>query len=162
MFGFFNKGKKTQKFEMVAPISGECIPIDKVPDEAFSSKMLGDGVAIIPSNGVLVSPFDCTVSQIFDTKHAYVLKSEFDLDVLIHIGIDTVKLNGEGFENKVSASQKLSKGDVISNFDLDFLSKNGCPLHTPIIFTNMEKFKIEFNYGSMVHGQTVLCYISKI
>ena len=112
MFNFFKKGE-----EIFAPMSGECVSIERVPDETFSKRMVGDGVAIIPSEGRVVAPLNCTVIQLFETKHAYVLKAECGFEILIHVGIDTVNLKGEGFESYVSVSQKLSKGDMIANVD---------------------------------------------
>ena len=89
MFNFF-KNKKRK--EILSPLSGECVPLEKVPDEAFSQKMIGDGVAIIPSSGHLVSPVDGTIIQVFDTKHAYTLKSDDGVEILIHVGIDIRKI----------------------------------------------------------------------
>ena len=153
MFDIFKKKK-----EIVAPLSGESVPLEKVPDEAFSQKMIGDGISIIPSDGHLVSLFDGMVVRVFDTKHAYVLKSDDGIEVLIHIGIDTVKLNGEGFDNRVSNGQKVKKGDLLSIIDFDFISKQGLPIFTPVIFTNMDQFNMKFNFGSLTRGETPISY----
>ena len=153
MFGFFKKKK-----EILAPLSGECVPLEKVPDEVFSQKMLGDGVSIIPSDGRLVSPFDGVVIQVFDTKHAYTMKSDDGVEILIHIGIDTVKLNGEGFNNKVSNEQHLKKGELISEIDFKFISDKKFPIFTPIIFTNLDDFKMDFNFGTVEAGKTPISY----
>lgn len=153
MFNFFKKGE-----EIFAPMSGECVSIERVPDETFSKRMVGDGVAIIPSEGRVVAPLNCTVIQLFETKHAYILKAECGFEILIHVGIDTVNLKGEGFESYVSVSQKLSKGDMIANVDLDRISINEHSIYTPIIFMNAEKFKFEFKYGPVVSGRTPISY----
>ena len=155
MFNFF-KNKKRK--EILSPLSGECVPLEKVPDEAFSQKMIGDGVAIIPSSGHLVSPVDGTIIQVFDTKHAYTLKSDDGVEILIHIGIDTVKLNGEGFDCKVANGQHLKKGDLISEIDFKFISDKKLSTFTPIIFTNMDNFKMEFNFGTVESGKTPISY----
>ena len=153
MFGIFKKKK-----EIVAPLSGESVPLEKVPDEAFSQKMVGDGLAIIPSDGYLVSPFEGTVIQVFDTKHAYILKSNDGVEILIHIGINTVKLNGQGFENKVSNNQKVKKGDLLSIVDFNFISKQRLSTFTPIIFTNIEQFNMKFNFTQLNCGKTPISY----
>lgn len=153
MFGFFSKKK-----EILAPLSGECVPLEEVPDEAFSKKMVGDGVAIIPSDGHLVSPVDGTIIHIFDTKHAYTLKSDDGVEILIHIGIDTVKLNGEGFNCKVANGQHLKKGDLISEIDFKLISDKKFSTYSPIIFTNVDNFKMKFNFGPVESGKTPISY----
>ena len=149
MFSFFKKENK-----VFSPMSGKCVSLEEVPDEAFSQKLLGDGVALIPSDGKIVAPFDCVVEQVFDTHHAYVLKGAENLEVLLHIGINTVELKGQGFENKVEVGQDLSVGDLISYVDIDFISSKGYALHTPLIFTNNENFKFDFKFGEVKAGLT--------
>ena len=157
MFGFFNKKNK-----ILSPFTGECVPLEKVPDEAFSQKLLGDGVSIVPCDGKLVSPVDCVVDQIFDTLHAYVLKTNDNLEILIHIGINTVELKGKGFDNKVSQGQKLTKGELISVVDIDYIKREGYSLYTPIIFTNHENFDFDFKFGKVEAGVTeIVSYKSK-
>ena len=120
--------------------------------------MIGDGVAIIPSDDSLLSPFDGTVVKVFDTKHAYILKSNDGVEILIHIGIDTVSLNGKGFENKVSNGQCIKKGNLISKIDFKFISDKKLSTFTPIIFTNMDNFKMEFKFGHVRSGETPISY----
>lgn len=157
MFGFFNKKNK-----ILSPFTGECISLEKVPDDAFSQKLLGDGVAVVPNDGRLVAPTNCTVDQIFDTLHAYVLKTSDNLEILIHIGINTVELKGKGFDNKVSQGQKLNPGDLISVIDIDYIKREGYSLYTPIIFTNHDNFNLEFKFGTVEAGATeIVSYKSK-
>lgn len=157
MFKLFNKTNK-----ILAPLSGECVDLIKVPDEAFSQKLLGEGVSIVPSDGRLVAPFDCSIEQIFDSLHAYVLKSNDGLELLIHVGIETVNLKGQGFDSKVKLNQKLKAGDLISNIDIDFISSKGYSLHTPIVIMNHENFKFNFKFGKVIANVTdIIEYKSK-
>ena len=157
MFNFFGK-----KSKILSPFSGECVPLEKVPDEAFSQKLLGEGVAIIPSDGRLVSPVDCVVDQIFDTLHAYVLKTSDNLEILIHIGINTVDLKGDGFDNKVSQGQKLKCGDLISLVDINYISEKGYQIYTPIVFTNSKDFNFDLKFGKVEAGVTeIVSYKAK-
>ena len=157
MFGLIKK-----KHKLLSPFSGKCVPLNEVPDEAFAQKLLGDGIAIIPSDGKLVSPVDCTVEQVFDTKHAYSLKDSNGLEILIHIGINTVELNGEGFDNRVTNTKQVKSGDLLSNVDLKFISEKGYSIYTPVVFINHDKFNFEFNFGPVVAGKSeIAIYESK-
>ncbi|GGA84459.1 PTS system trehalose-specific EIIBC component [Ornithinibacillus halotolerans] len=133
---------KDNQYEQLiyAPISGDVIPLNKVPDPTFAEKMMGDGIAIEPSEGKVVAPFDGEVIQIFPTKHAIGLKSDLGLELLIHIGIETVGLKGEGFETHIEAGQRVNAGDVLVTFDLEFIRKRAKSLITPIIVTNGNEF----------------------
>lgn len=138
MFGFF--GKKDEKY-LVAVQTGKVISIRKVPDEVFSEKILGDGVAIIPSEDDVVSPVDGEIVQIAETGHAFCIRSEDGVEILIHIGIDTVNLKGEGFESFVSVGQKVKAGDLIGKADIKLIEKRGYPTHTVVLVTNMNDLK---------------------
>ncbi|WP_010098156.1 PTS system trehalose-specific EIIBC component [Ornithinibacillus scapharcae] len=124
-----------------SPLSGKIIALEKVPDPTFSEKMMGDGIAIEPIDGVVVAPFDGEVIQVFPTKHAIGLKGESGIEVLIHIGLETVSLNGEGFETYVSAGDKIKAGDKLVTFDVDFIRKNAKSIVTPIVITNGDQFE---------------------
>ena len=123
-----------------APIAGEVVALSEVADGVFSEGMLGQGVAIKPSKGEIVAPFDGTVAMVYPTKHAIAFVNAEGVELLIHIGIDTVKLNGEPYEIKVSAGTQVKKGDVIGSFDIAAIEKAGYPVITPVIVTNMDKF----------------------
>lgn len=123
--------------EIINPIEGEIIPITEVPDQVFSGKMMGDGFAIIPSEGTVVSPVDGEIVNVFPTKHAIGILSKGGKEILIHIGIDTVKLNGEGFEVLVAQGDKVTKGQQLVKVDLHFIRENAPSTITPIVFTNL-------------------------
>lgn len=123
-----------------APISGKIVPLEKVPDPTFAEKMMGDGIAIEPTEGKVVAPFDGEVIQIFPTKHAIGMVSSLGVEVLIHIGLETVELNGEGFETHVKAGDKLTVGDILVTFDVDLIHKKAKSTVTPIVITNGEQF----------------------
>jgi glucose PTS system EIICBA or EIICB component len=121
----------------VSPITGEIKPITEVPDQVFSGKMMGDGFAIVPTEGTIVSPVNGKVINLFPTKHALGLLSDSGREVLIHVGIDTVKLKGEGFEALVSEGDRVEAGQPLLNVDLEFIKSNAPSTITPIVFTNL-------------------------
>ena len=126
---------------IVAPIEGKAVSLEEVGDGVFSEGILGKGVAIEPSVGRAVSPVNGTVSTVFDTKHAIGLTSDDGAEVLIHIGLDTVKLNGEYFKTHVKAGEKVKAGDLLVEFDIDAIKKAGYPTITPIIITNTDNYE---------------------
>ena len=123
-----------------APVSGICIPLSEVNDAVFSQKILGDGAAIIPSEGKVYAPVNGTVSTVFDTKHAIGLLSEDGVELLIHIGIDTVNLEGKYFTAHVESGQKIKKGDLLVSFDQEMIRKAGYDTVTPVLITNTAEF----------------------
>lgn len=123
--------------EIYAPGTGHIIPLSEVPDKVFSEKMMGDGVGFVPEKGEIVAPFDGIVKTIFPTKHAIGLESETGVEVLIHIGIDTVKLNGEGFESLVNADEPVTQGQPLMKINLAYLKEHAPSTVTPIIITNL-------------------------
>ena len=125
---------------IVAPIEGNAIDLSEVGDGVFSEGILGKGVAIQPSVGRAVSPVNGTVSTVFDTKHAVGLTSDDGAEVLIHIGIDTVKLNGEHFNAHVKPGDKVKAGDLLVEFDIEKIKEAGYPTVTPVIVTNTDSY----------------------
>lgn len=121
-----------------SPLSGKVIPLEEVPDDAFAGKVLGDGIAIEPSEGKVFAPFDGTVETLFDTKHAIGLSGKDGLEVLIHVGIDTVSLNGNGFTAHIKDGDTIRKGDLLLEFDMDYIKSQGLNTVTPVLITNME------------------------
>lgn len=121
----------------VAPLSGEMKLISETPDETFSQKMMGDGVVIFPTEGTVVSPCDGVVKMIFPTKHAIGIESKEGVEILIHVGIDTVMLDGKGFECFVKEGETVSKGQLLLNFDLNFVKENAKSDATVVVFTNL-------------------------
>lgn len=129
------------------PIGGEVVELEKVPDETFSGKLLGDGFAIIPSENKVYAPANGEVSVLFPTKHAIVIVTEEGLEVLVHIGIDTVNLNGDGFTAHVAQGDKVKKGDLLVTFDAEVVEKKAKSLISPVVITNMqevEKLTVDF------------------
>ncbi|MGK0045346.1 glucose PTS transporter subunit IIA, partial [Staphylococcus aureus] len=124
--------------DIYAPGVGQIIPLSEVPDQVFAGKMMGDGIGFIPEKGEIVAPFDGTVKTIFPTKHAIGLESESGVEVLIHIGIDTVKLNGEGFESLINVDEKVTQGQPLMKVNLAYLKAHAPSIVTPMIITNLE------------------------
>ncbi|HBG9341110.1 TPA: PTS transporter subunit IIABC [Staphylococcus aureus] len=133
-----------------APLTGEVTPLSEVPDQVFSEKMMGDGIAIKPSQGEVRAPFNGKIQMIFPTKHAIGLVSDSGLELLIHIGLDTVKLNGEGFTLHVEEGQEVKQGDLLINFDLDCIRNHAKSDITPIIVTQGNITNLDFKQGE--HG----------
>lgn len=139
-----------------SPLSGLVIPLSVVPDEVFSKKMVGDGVAIDPIDSVLVSPVDGVVEFIHPAGHAVTLKTADQIEILIHIGIDTVNLKGEGFKSRVSAGQKVKIGDCLIEFDLDFIATQAQSAMTLVLVTQNEKYNFNFpNDHQILSGKTL-------
>jgi PTS system D-glucosamine-specific IIC component len=138
-----NEIKKQNQMEqetmIYTPISGNVLELSELGDGVFSEEMLGKGFAVDPTEGKVVAPFDCKVETIFDTKHAIGLSSDH-VQLLIHIGIDTVQLNGKGFDIKVQEGDNLKKGDVIGYFDIKAIIDSGYRVVTPVIITNTDDF----------------------
>lgn len=122
--------------EIKAVANGEAIPVSDVPDEVFASKALGDGVAVIVTDGKVYAPADGEISMVADTLHAYGISTEDGLELLVHIGINTVELNGEGFTPKVKEGDKVRAGQLLCEVDMAFMKEKGYPMHTPILMTN--------------------------
>lgn len=142
---------------VAAPVNGTCIPLSEVNDAVFSQKILGDGVAIIPSEGKVYAPVNGTVSTVFDTKHAIGLLSEDGVELLIHIGIDTVNLEGKHFTAHVESGQKIKQGDLLVSFDQEQIQKDGYDTVTPILITNTAEFhSIHMNASGNVKVGDVL------
>ena len=122
-----------KKFKLLAPVEGKVIPIDQVPDPVFSQKMLGDGVAIIPKDGKIYSPIDGTVTNVMDSLHAYSFISDDGVEMIVHFGLETVALNGEGFTAHVKEGDKVKAGDLVCEVDLTFLIEKGIETTTPVV-----------------------------
>lgn len=128
-------------FKVDAPVAGQLVDIKTVSDAVFSSGMMGEGVAIEPSGHEIIAPADGEITVAYATKHAYGLKTADGVEVLIHIGIDTVNLAGKGFESQVVQGQQVKKGDVLGIFDKQVISDAGYPVTTMVIVTNTKTFK---------------------
>ena len=119
-----------------APIEGEAIALSEVNDPTFGEEILGKGVAIIPSVGKVVAPVDGTIEMVFDTKHAISMRSESGIEILIHVGLDTVTLKGEPFEAHVAAGDKVKAGDLLLDFDIEAIKAAGLETVAPMVICN--------------------------
>ena len=155
MFGFFKK--KEEPFQVVACVDGKCIPISEVKDEVFSQKMMGDGFAIIPTGDMIVSPVSGNIETIFPTKHALGIKTSNGVEIILHIGIDTVNLNGEGFTALVKENTKVQAGQPLIQIDAKFIQEKGYDLTTMTIFTAGYDKEIQLScYNKEVKAKDIL------
>lgn len=146
-----NEVVKGTALDICAPVEGEIKPLSAVNDPTFAQEIMGKGVAIYPSNGTFVSPVKGTIQMIFDTKHAIGIKSEEGVEILIHVGLDTVNLKGEHFETLVNVHDKVEIGTPLLKVDLEAIQKAGYDIITPMIITNT----IEYNdIISLTEGNT--------
>lgn len=141
---FFKRKKKNEAVEVKAFFQGTALPLEKVNDPIFADKVMGDGVAIEPQDGTLYAPVSGTVATIFDTKHAIGYKLDNGADVLMHIGMDTVELEGKGFDLDISVGDKVQAGQLIGKIDLSYIKSQGKEVTTPVLLTTMDEYKIEF------------------
>lgn len=132
---FGKKGKLKEEI-VKAPISGVICQLEEVPDPVFAGKMVGEGIAIEPSEGLVVAPFDGEVVQLFPTLHAVGLRNKSGLEILIHIGLETVSLEGEGFEAFVKQGDHVKVGDKLIAFDIATIKEKASSTITPVILTN--------------------------
>jgi len=134
------RGEGVTAVSLVAPITGEVVALDSVPDEAFASKAVGDGVAIKPRGKTVVSPAAGTIVKIFNTNHAFCLETEKGAEIVVHIGIDTVALNGQGFKRLVEEGAEVVAGQPVLELDLDFLNANARSMISPVVVSNIDDF----------------------
>ncbi len=141
---FFKRKKKNEAVEVKAFFQGTALPLEQVKDPLFADKIMGDGAAIEPQDGTLYAPVSGTVATIFDTKHAIGYKLDNGADVLMHIGMDTVELEGKGFDLDISVGDKVQAGQLIGKIDLSYIKSQGKEVTTPVLLTTMDEYKIEF------------------
>src|SRR5699024_7236811 len=128
----------TGKVRIPCPVKGEIIPLSEVRDNTFASGILGEGCAVIPSEGKVFAPFDGVCENIFDTLHALGLKSDQGVEMLIHVGLETVTLNGAPFKAHIGNGERFRKGELLLEFDIEAIQKAGCEIQTPVLITNAE------------------------
>lgn len=151
---------KNKKNYLYAVADGEIIPIEKVNDQVFSKKTMGDGVGINFTNNLICSPADGVITMIFPTLHAFGIKCENGLEVLVHIGIDTVALNGKGFKKLVNVNTKIKRGTPIIEVDRDYLLTNKYEMVVLVIVTNHQGEKLHFiDKGYVKSRKTVIMEI---
>ena len=150
---FFSKKENA----LVAVATGRSVPLSEVPDEAFASGILGVGFAVSPTDGTIHSPVSGRIESIADSLHAYTLLSDDGLDVLVHIGIDTVELKGEGFTPHTKEGAAIRAGDPLADADLKLISDRGFSTVTAVLITNHEKIEItEQRYGEVTGGRDAI------
>ena len=159
---FGSKDKKAVDVEIYAPLSGEIVNIEDVPDVVFSEKIVGDGIAIRPTGNKLVAPVDGVVGKIFETNHAFSMESKEGVELFVHFGIDTVELKGEGFTRIAEEGQTVKVGEPIIKFDLATLEAKAKSVLTPVVISNMDEIaNLEKRSGSVVEGETVVLTLTK-
>ena len=136
----FGKKEEINPNHVYAPMAGEAVDISQVPDPTFSSGMMGNGIAIQPTDGKVCSPVNGTVDTMFETGHAVTLVSDNGIEILIHVGLETVGLNGAPFQVKVQNGQKVKKGDILMIADLEAIKAAGLPTITPVLICNTDDY----------------------
>lgn len=146
---------------IVSPMTGTIVALEQVPDNTFASGLLGKGVAILPDDGVVYSPVSGCVVSLFETLHAIGIKSNDGAEILIHIGIDTVKLNGQYFTSHINVGDKISVGDLLISFDVEAISSAGFNLTAPILINNSDDFIDVFTLGkgTVLYGSDLLSVV---
>ena len=140
--GLFDFLKKKEVGEVIgAPVEGEAVVSAEISDPTFGEELLGKGLAIKPAVGKVYAPADGTIGMVFDTKHAISMTTEGGAELLIHVGLDTVALKGAPFTVHVAADDKVKKGDLIAEFDMDMIKEAGLETITPVIVCNSDEFK---------------------
>ena len=153
MFGLFKRKKR----EVYAPVDGQVIDITEVDDEVFANKMVGDGVAIRPAGEIFCAPINGIVSKIFSTNHAFSIQSDKDLEVMVHIGLETVALQGEGFERIAEEGAKVEAGDPVIKADLSYIAEHAKSTVTPIVIAETSDVKkIEKKLRIVKQGDVVM------
>ena len=144
--------------EIASPMKGKVLKLESITDDAFASAVLGKGAAVLPEEGKVYAPADGVISTLFPTLHALGMETDEGVELLIHIGLDTVQLNGEGFEAKVSQGDRVKKGQLLVTFDKEFIESKGYCMETPVIVTNTDDFLevVEIGEGETVPGDGLL------
>lgn len=155
MFNFLKKAK----FEIVSPASGKLKLITEVPDEVFSSKAMGDGFAVEPQKGEVYSPVEGTIEALFPTMHAIGMKCSNGTEILIHVGVNTVELNGEGFESFISKGQKVKAGQLLLKFDIESIKAKVPSTDIIVILTSGESCEV-LKGGQVSNGEKDIVNIS--
>ncbi|MFP1454166.1 PTS glucose transporter subunit IIA [Escherichia coli] len=145
----------------IAPLSGEIVNIEDVPDVVFAEKIVGDGIAIKPTGNKMVAP-GTTIGKVFETNHAFSIESDSGVELFVHFGIDTVELKGEGFKRIAEEGQRVKVGDTVIEFDLPLLEEKAKSTLTPVVISNMDEIKelIKLS-GSVTVGETPVIRIKK-
>ncbi len=147
----------TKRMSLLAPLSGQAIPLEQVPDDVFSQKILGDGLAIVPADGKIYAPVSGEISSVAQTLHAYGFTSEDGLEILVHVGLESVSLKGEGFTSHVQEGDKVTAGQLVAEFDLDFLKSKNVPIVTPVLVCEgAEDLPMQTASGTVTAGKDLV------
>lgn len=153
------KKKKSGKGSILSPVDGETVDLEQTGDDVFAGRMVGDGIAVLPSDGNFVSPCSGIVQNVATTLHAYNITSDDGLDILVHIGIDTVSLKGEGFVAKVKNGEKVKAGDPLCEADISLIKEKGFSTVTPVIISNISDVAFfERKNGRVERGEALIDY----
>jgi sugar PTS system EIIA component len=153
LFGLFRR-----TYSIVAPVSGKVIELNQVPDPTFAQKLVGDGVAVESVGDVIVAPADGQLVMIFRTNHAFAIRTRENVEVLVHVGIDTIELDGQGFERVIDEGRWVKAGEPVIKLDRQVIADAGKSLITPVIITNLSEVRdLEYFIGNHVQaGRDVL------
>ena len=156
MFGFLKRKIR----EIKSPVDGQVVALESVDDDVFSQKLVGDGVAIMPMSDVFTAPIDGTITKIFSTNHAYSIKSTKDLEVMVHIGLETVALEGKGFERLANEGDVVKAGDPVIRVDLAYIREHAKDIITPIIISDESDVKSIEKRLNIVKSQDMIMEVS--
>lgn len=152
MFGLFKK----EEFKIVAPVEGELIPLAEVADGVFSEKIMGDGFAVIPANGEVCAPLSGTAETVFPTGHAVGIKTKVGIECIVHIGLDTVELNGEGFHPLIQQGDKVRAGEPMVRFEKEALEQKGYNLTTMVVFPSGYDHEFDLGKKEVASGERLV------
>ncbi len=145
------------EIKILSPLNGKAIPIEEVPDDVFAEKIMGDGVAIMPTDGAIYSPVDGTVATVAETLHAYGFETEDGVEMLVHFGLETVALEGKGFTSHVQEGDSVKVGQLVAEVDMDFLKEQGINTVTPVVICDgADDETLRFTYGEVKAGDMLV------
>lgn len=155
--GFF---KKNKTHSITSAVDGVCVPLEDVKDEMFASKMMGEGIAFVSNDGMIYSPIDGEITMIAKSKHAFGITSKDGFEILLHVGLDTVNLNGVGLEVLCNVNDNVKCGSALLQLDMKYMQENNIDITTPCIFLNGSEYKIDVHnvIGSVIKETLIATY----
>lgn len=160
---FGKKEEVSKTIELKAYATGRLVSIEEVPDPVFAEKMMGEGVAIIPSEGKIYAPIEGEVVRVFPRKHAVVIKAQNGAEILIHIGLETVSMKGEGFTTHVTEGKKVKAGDLLVTVDLNLVKEKAKDIITPLVITNadvIEQVEKTISSGDVIASEHIILRVT--
>ncbi|MCP3697925.1 MAG: PTS glucose transporter subunit IIA [Aliivibrio sp.] len=159
---FSSESTAAGAIDIIAPLSGEIVNIEDVPDVVFAEKIVGDGIAIKPAGNKMVAPVNGTIGKIFETNHAFSIESNDGIELFVHFGIDTVELKGQGFTRIAEEGQEVKAGDTVIEFDLAYLEEHAKSTLTPVVISNMDEIKeLTKLTGAVTVGESPVLKVTK-